>query len=205
MEIKKNMNNSYKLILIIAVIIMGFGFLLWGTGAFQLLGFNSFVATPQVTTAVLPTKTQAFKKYENRNLGLTLLYPSNYSYADKTKTNANNLLALSFLAAPGSDTMLLRVLPKKTATTLQEWMTAYTTSFQKMDSRTAGKSYLLYGVTNIQYKTLAGRQAAVFSIGDQVEVAEATLFMSKSYVVFLTHPINKLGAAYQQIISSLAF
>ncbi len=157
------------------------------------------------SSAKFPTA-MAEKVYTNKNLGLSLKYPTNYTMEDLTLTNKDALLALSFYPAIGdkNSPILVTVLPTKNSPNLSSWIQANTTS---SGYTSAGNHYFLYQVSHIIYKTINGKQAAVFTIGDPniADPLVANLFMSNRFVVFVAQQTQKIGIDYQKMLSSLTF
>ena len=123
----------------------------------------------------------------------------------------NNVLALAFQPAEGGlakiNSVVLRVLDRNNAPSLQDWTNKYVISYDSNDERVQGKGYILFGVKDMNNTTVGGKEAIIYTLENPYVSgkSEGTMLMSDQYVFVFLHPQGKADNTYKQMVESLSY
>ncbi|MDO8658105.1 MAG: hypothetical protein Q7K55_05165 [Candidatus Levybacteria bacterium] len=153
-----------------------------------------------------------WKTYESINPKFSLKYPSDWVYQVESVENSTDLFLVTFLPGGGDDVKklsaeVLRVLDKKDAISLQDWVNKYTTSDDTADKTdTPGGKYILYGVKDITDIKIGEINAISYTFDTfSGGKAEGTLVMSDKYVFAFVNSIGKAQTIKPEMIKSLTY
>lgn len=149
-----------------------------------------------------------WKTYESVNPKFSLKYPSDWVYQKGSEGNEDNLLVINFF--PGGEgntrkfsTVVLRVLDKKDALNLQDWVNKYTTSVEENASQ---EKFVLYGAKEITDIKIGEKNVITYTFNTfTAGKAEGILVMSDKYVFAFVNSAGKTQNIKLKMIKSLAY
>lgn len=194
--------NIYLIIGVIVLLAIGW-FIYFGVGKTQ----ESQSVSEQPTNAVAPNL--GGETYTNTALDVSVSYPNGYAVENITKPNSNKLLFVQFTppSEKSTESVRLIVFPLNKRTSLEDWVSAFTTQSNTANLPATSSSYLIDQVNDLEYQTIDGKSAATFTQGKPgTEDSEyVTLFMGPRYVVYLGQQASKVNNDYKTMLSSLRF
>lgn len=152
-----------------------------------------------------------WKTYESVNPKFSLKYPSDWVYQVESVENTTNLFLVAFSPEGGDNvkklsTIVLRVLDRKDAVNLQDWVNKYTTSDDTLSGEdTPGGKYILYSVKDINDIKVGEISAISYTFNTFGGKAEGTLIMSDKYVFAFVNSAGKAQNIKPEMIKSLSY
>lgn len=149
--------------------------------------------------------------FESTDPIFSVKYPSDWVYQKAGEGNSDNLIALTFIpkeanAAAKANGVTLRVLSKKNATNLQDWVNKYTTHYAQDDTTVEGKGYILYKVKSISNTKVGERDAITYSLETVAAgKGDGTILASDKYIFVFLGLSGKAEDVRNQMISSLSY
>jgi len=208
---KINFKNSQKgstlLWLIIGVILL---IIVVGYMGIKPGGFLSKYVMQNIPSTSSSVPYEQWLTYDGTNPKFSVKYPSDWGYQIREGGESGNLIVLQFMPKGGSteakvNNVAVRVLDRKNATTLQDWVNKYTTRFTPDDPAAQDRGYTLYKVKDISNAKVGEKDIVSFST-DTVAAGQAdgTIIASDKYVFIFIGLSGKAEDVRSKMISSLS-
>lgn len=203
-DLRKQRGSVLVVILLVIVVLVVVGFITLQPG-----GLLSKALIQNLPTKDTSAPISQWVAYESTDPKFTLKYPPDFTY--KKMQGENNVFALAFQPSEGGlakvNSIVLRVLNRNNAPSLQDWANKYVISYESDDERVQDKGYVLFGVKDMNNATVGGKKAITYTLDNPYigGKSEGTMLMSNQYVFVFLHPQGKADSTYKQMVESLAY
>lgn len=177
-------------------------------------GFISKTMIQKVPSQNSQVPFEQWSTYSNENPKFSIKYPTDWVYQIREGSGApDNLLTVAFLPNTGNaidktNVIMVKVLNRKDAVSLQDWVNKYTTRLYSDVAAEQGKDkgVALFGVDSISNTKIGNRDAITYIFkSNSAGEANGVILMSENYVVSLLSLQGKAEDTKAKMIESLSF
>lgn len=194
------------LIVVSLIIIVG-GYLIFFNPGF--LTRSLIRNTPSATSQVPASEWSVYKSEDPK---FSIRYPSDWSYEIKPKGyNPDNIQVVSFTPKTSSgdsdkiNAVVVRVLDKKDATSLQDWVQKYATPTEEQKKVAEDNGYAIFAPTQLSNQKIGDKDVLNFTEEGFTVKAQGYLVASDKNVFIIVSAEGKATSIKEEIIKTLEF